>query len=52
MNVLIPSGGTIGNNSIISANTIIRSDVPSDVLIYSATEYKSLANFTTGFQFQ
>jgi acetyltransferase-like isoleucine patch superfamily enzyme len=52
MNVVIPSGGTIGDNSIISANTVIRSDVPQDTLIYSLSENKSLSNFTTGFQFQ
>jgi acetyltransferase-like isoleucine patch superfamily enzyme len=52
MNVVIPSGGTIGDNSIISANTVIRTDVPQDTLIYSVNENKSLPNFTTGFQFQ
>jgi acetyltransferase-like isoleucine patch superfamily enzyme len=52
MNVVIPSGGVIGNNSIISANTVIRTDVPQDTLIYTHNEYKRLANFTTGFQFQ
>lgn len=52
MNVVIPSGGKIGSNSIISANTVIRSDVPNDTLIYSTNELKTRPNVTTGFQFQ
>jgi len=52
MNVLIPSGTKIGNNSIISANTVVRAEVLDNTLIYTTNEYKTLSNFTTGFQFQ
>jgi acetyltransferase-like isoleucine patch superfamily enzyme len=52
MNVVIPAGAFIGNNSIVSANTVVRKDIPENTLVYSANEYKSLHNVTTGFQFQ
>lgn len=52
MNVVIPAGVTIGDNSIVSANTVVRKDIPCNTLVYSANEYKSVPNFTTGFQFQ
>jgi acetyltransferase-like isoleucine patch superfamily enzyme len=51
MNVTIPSGGSIGDNSIVSANTVVRSDVPENSLIYSTVVNKTLPNITTGFQF-
>lgn len=51
MNVTIPSGGSIGKNSIISANTVIRSNVPEDTLVYSLNEFKQKKGFTTGFQY-
>lgn len=52
MNVVIPSGVSIGDNSIVSANTVVRKDIPKDSLVYSMSEYKLLPNYTTGFQFQ
>lgn len=51
MNVVIPSGCIVGNNSIISANSVIRKDVPADSLIYTSSENKIMYNITTGFQF-
>ena len=34
MNVLIPRGTIIGNNSILSAGTIIRTEIPEKCLVY------------------
>jgi acetyltransferase-like isoleucine patch superfamily enzyme len=52
MNVVIPRGVTIGENSIISANTVLRQDVRPNCLVFSHTELKVRDNVTTGFQFQ
>lgn len=51
MNVCIPAGGKIGNNSIIAANTVLREDVPENTLIYTNNSVKKINNITTGFQF-
>ncbi len=51
MNVAIPSAVTIGDNSIIGANTVVRRDIPSDSLVYQNPELKIKAGVTTGFQF-
>lgn len=50
MNVVIPRGVTIGENSIISANTTIRKNIPKDTLVYFNNELKEKYGFTTGFK--
>ena len=51
MNVSIPAGVTIGNNTIVSANTVVRQDLPPDSLVYTNNEIVTKKGYTTGFQF-
>lgn len=51
MNVTIPAGCLIGDNSIISANTVIRANIPANTLTYTTNSIKMVNDFTTGFQF-
>lgn len=46
---LIPSGVTVGSNSIIAASTVVRSDVPSGSLVYTDHQVKRKDGYTTGF---
>jgi acetyltransferase-like isoleucine patch superfamily enzyme len=51
MNVTIPAGCLIGDNSIISANTVIRKNIPANSLTYTTCTTKTVNDYTTGFQF-
>lgn len=50
MNVIIPSGIKIGNNSIVSAGAIIRENIPSNTLVYSKQELVKKDGYSTGFE--
>ncbi len=49
MNVVVPKGIIIGENSIVAANCVLRSDVPDNSLVYQKNETVVKAGFTTGF---
>ncbi len=49
MNVIIPRGITIGENSIVSASVTLREDIPANQLIYQDVKLISKPGFTTGF---
>lgn len=49
MNVSIPSGVTIGDHSVISANACVRVDIPSKSLAYSDSGLKIKPGLSNGF---
>jgi acetyltransferase-like isoleucine patch superfamily enzyme len=48
MNVVIPRGVTVGKNSIISANTVLRQNIPENCLAYSESELRIKHGFQSG----
>ncbi len=48
MNVLVPRGVSIGDNSIVSAGTVLRKDVPSNTLVYSEQSYRMKNGYQSG----
>jgi acetyltransferase-like isoleucine patch superfamily enzyme len=50
MNVVVPSGVTIGDNSVVAANTVLRRDVPPNSLVYQNPELIVRSGYTTGLQ--
>ena len=49
MNVTIPRGVSIGENSIVSAHSIVRENISSNSLIYPDIKLKVKEGFSTGF---
>jgi len=52
MNVTIPRGISVGENALIGAGTILRSNVEANHLIYSNPIQKLKPNISAGLQFQ
>lgn len=50
MHVTIPQGIVVGENSIVGSNTVLRSDVPDNSLVYQCSELTIKNNITTGLQ--
>ncbi|EKD51335.1 MAG: hypothetical protein ACD_62C00281G0006 [uncultured bacterium] len=50
MNVVIPKGVTVGKNSLVGANTVLRQDVANNCLVYQNPEIRIKNNVTTGLQ--
>lgn len=48
MNVSIPRGVTVGDDTIISGHTVLRKDVPASCLVYSDSELKVKHGFKSG----
>lgn len=48
MNVVIPRGVTVGSDSIISANTVLRTDVPEDSLVFANPEVRIKSGYRSG----
>lgn len=51
MNSVMPKGKTVGENSIIAANTVIRRNIPDNSLAYQNSEIRIKDNITTGFEY-
>lgn len=49
MSVLIPAGVKVGKNSIISAGTVLRQDVPENCIAYCESQIKIRSDYSTGF---
>ena len=49
MNVAVPRGVTIGNNSIVGSGTVLREDVPGDCMAYSRSFMKFNHNVRISF---
>lgn len=50
MNVVIPRGITVGKNSIIGANSVLRTDVPDNCVAFTESTLKVKHGYTTGFE--
>lgn len=50
MNVVIPKGIEIGENSVVGANTVVRQNIPENCLAYQNPELKLRYGTTTGLQ--
>lgn len=51
MNVTIPHGITIKQNSLIGANTVVREDIPNDTFVYYKNELRIKNGISVGLQF-
>ena len=51
MNVVVPKGIVVGDNTMVGANTVLRRDVPGNSLVYQNPDLRIKKNITTGFQF-
>jgi len=48
MNVVIPRGVEVGENSVLSANTVLRSDIAPNTLVYSIAELRMKNGIKSG----
>jgi len=48
MNVVIPRGVEVGENSILSANTVLRKDIEPNTLVYSVAELRMKNGIKSG----
>lgn len=50
MNVVIPKAVHVGANAIVAANTVLRTDVPSDCVVYSDTTLRTKTGLTLNYE--